>query len=502
MRAAAYLPALLLLAGCAAQPAPTGAPTPNAARQVEQAARLAQQGDRKEADRILRGIIGSPSFETLDSRHQHQALLVDGKLAAQLHDWERAHTLTKRASEMREADASDWYQRLRTATWKYDHRDAAAALVELAKRWPQMLIQFETQEAEESANLELALWELLDSGSKADRYTVLRALQDGQFAEEPGRASFWWEELALLQLERGENDAAVATLSRVTKPFIVISIEVDKRFDPIRPELSANLDVAKTTERVIAAALTEAQTNPRSLKSMVRLIGILRHSGRFKEALQVADFAIERQEAEGQAAYDDYERYYVWVLNDRAYALYSLGRWDAAALQMESASRMSEDGDPNVSQLFNLALMYSDLGRPEETLAALKKAGPASPYGNTVAQDARLKAAVQLKDTKAVNEALQFLSEHRQDSMSNYQEALLYADREEEGAKLLISRLVDPRLRGGALLAIQQYAEETLPPQVVLAKRRWQALIARPDVQDAIRAVGYVRRYPLMYDDY
>jgi len=235
---------------------------------------------------------------------------------------------------------------------------------------------------------------------------------------------------------------------------------------------------------------------------MIGLLYLLRHSLRFEPALQLADLAIERQEAEGPTVYEDYEDEYVWILNDRAYALFSLGRWDAAVIQMQAASRMSESGDPNVSQTLNLALMYADLGRPEETLAALKRVGRASSYGDMVREQARLKAAAQLNDVNTVNEAVQFLSEHREDSISGYQEALLYADREDEGARLLISRLADPLRRSGALLAIQQWGQDSVPPQVVVARRRWQALIARGDVQEAVRAVGYVKSYPLMYGDY
>lgn len=517
MRAAGYWLTLLLFAGCAVQRAPTGTPTSppvsggaaaripaveSPTQRVERATRFMQQGQDQEADRILRSVIDSGDFQTLDPAHRHQVLLLGARMALELDDRQRWFSLIKRACEFPQADSVEWFDRVRAAIAAHDSADAAGALVVLAKRWPEALPQFESSEDFPRQALARAVAALQESGSDADRYTVLRVLLDAHFPKEPGWASWWWRDLALLELERGEQGAAVATLARVTDPYVVISIEADKRFDPIRRELSASHDVSRTMEQAIAAALTEAQKNPASLRPMYRLIDGLRHSLRFEQALQVADMAIERQEAHGKDAYEDYEHQYVWILNDRAYALFSLGRWDAAVIQMETASRMSEDGDPNVSQTLNLALMYADLGRPAETLAALERAGRTSAYGNSVAQQARLKAAVQLNDRSAVKEALQFLSEHRTDSLSGYQEALLDADQEEEGAKLLISRLADPRLRIGALLAVQQYGEEILPPQVVLKKRRWQALIGRRDVQEAIRAVGYVKRYPVMYDFY
>ena len=489
--------ALLWLAACATPQTPGAVQAPT--QRVEEADRMVRRHDYEGADRLLRGVIDSPDFQTLDPARRHQALLLGARTALQLDEPERRLSLLKRACDFPQAGSFDWSERVRAAYAARDSKDAGAALVVLATRWPETLPQFESSGDFGKRALAGAVW-ALQKGSDADRYTVLRALFDARFPKESVYASGWWQQLALLQLERGERAAAVATLSRVTNPYVVIIIEADKRFDPIRPQLS--LDVGSAAEHAIAAALSEAQTSPASLRPMIGLMYLLRHSLRFEQALQVADLAIERREAEGPTAYDDYQDEYVWILNDRAYALFSLGRWDAAAIQMEAASRMPESGDPNVSQTLNLAVMYADLGRPEETLAALKRAGRASAYGNSVAQQARLKAAVQLHDTNAVNEALQFLSEHREDSIGGYQAALLEADREDEGARLLISRLADPTLRSGALLAVQQYGEDTMPPQVVAARRRWQALLARGDVQEAIRAVGYVKRYPLMYDDY
>ena len=502
MRPLQVLLVVLLLAGCAAQPPPP--PRESPAQQLEQAASLVTQGQYAQPDRILRSLIESAAFRTLDSDHQHQALLLNARTALQLRDRQRGLSLLKRACEMSEADTVDWFERLMAANWAGEPRDAAAALVVLATRWPQVLPSFETPELRDRHELESALRALQESGSDADRYTVLSALFDAHFAEEPLQASVWWRDLSLLQLERGgDQAAAAATLARVTDAYVVISVEADKRFDPIRVEASTRLDVAKTAERAIAAWLRQAEESPSSLRPMVRLSSLLRSCLRYRQALQVDDSVIERQQAEGPQVYRDYDRYYVWILNDRARALWSLGRWDAAVIQMEAASRMPELGETaNVSQALNLAHLYAWLGRPAEALKTLERAGQASAYGEMVSQAARLDAAAQLNDTKTVGEALHFMSDHRLDRLSGYQQALLVVDREDEGARLLISRLADPRLRSDALLAVQQYGEEDLPPRRVLERNRWRVLIARRDVQEAIRQVGYVKKYPLEQREY
>lgn len=79
------------------------------------------------------------------------------------------------------------------------------------------------------------------------------------------------------------------------------------------------------------------------------------------------------------------------------------------------------------------------------------------------------------------------MREHRDDALSAFQEALLIADRQDEGAVLLISRLANPRLRSAALVAVQEYAAGLWPPLVL---------------QKAITHVGTERRYPFSQSSY
>lgn len=490
----------LLLAACATPPAPTPATTP--AQRVEQADRLIHSHDYRGADQLLRSVIESADFAMLDPEHSHQALLLGGRIALQLEDRQRALSLFRRACESQQAGPDDWFMRVWVDAEVNDSADAAAALVTLTTRWPEALQRFESSGDFGKTALGYAVGALLRSGSDADRYSVLSALQKLRFAQEPSAAGVWWRELALMQLERGDSTAAVATLARMTNAYIGIAIDADKRFDPIRREISAQLDVSALAKRQIAAARLAADGNPSSLASTYLLVFLLRHSLRFDEALQLTDNVIARQQSQGWMVYDDYRSEYHWILNDRAYALFELGRWDEAASQMEAASRVSENGESNVSQTLNLALMYAGLGRPAEAMAALERVGRASFYGDMVGQEARFAAAVQLHDTKTADDALKYLSDHREDSLGGYQEALLIADQADEGAKLLISRLEDPRLRSGALAAVQEYGEENLPPELALRERRWHALLARSDVQEAIRRVGCVKRYPLLRGNY
>jgi tetratricopeptide (TPR) repeat protein len=497
---------VLVLCACAApgsRPAPSvpaahseipSAPTELLSQRVDQAHLLIDGNQFAQADTLLTGVIAAGEFQTLPAASQHLALRLGGVAALQMRDPQRSLRLLRRACDMSETDALDWYMRVWAANSVPDPSDAVTALTILAVRWPEMLPRLEPYH-----ELDWAMRFLQHAGSDADRYTVLSALYGVRLTEEHDGESEWWRDLALLHLARGERDAAMAALLRVTDPYVAITVEADRRFDPIRYQIAAWPGVTETAGRAIAAADKRAQEKADELEPMERLAQLLGSSLRFEQELQVTDAAIERQEAQGAQAYSDYSRRYVWILNERADALYGLGRWDAALAQLQAASELSEEGTPNVSQMINLADMYAELGKPAESLAALKRVRSrrASPYGDMQQQMVTVFAAVQLHNTKAADEALGFMRAHRKDAPEAFEEALLVSGHEQECAQLLIARLGDPRLRSDALLDVQQYDAGVEPPWLVEKHRRWQSLLARRDVQAAIARVGRVSHYAL-----
>jgi len=77
------------------------------------------------------------------------------------------------------------------------------------------------------------------------------------------------KDLALVQLGRSEQAAAVATLGRVTDPYVVISIEADKRFERIRGELESRLNVAEIARWSIESAAHRVRRNPDRLLPLI-----------------------------------------------------------------------------------------------------------------------------------------------------------------------------------------------------------------------------------------
>jgi tetratricopeptide (TPR) repeat protein len=494
----------VLLGACAAEHPKNATPasrpgTGTLTRQVAQGTALMRAHRYAQADALFSSLLAADTFVRLDPAQQHLVLQSAGAAAFRTRDPQRSLSLLRRACDMPQTDGTDWYLRVYAANAADDLRDAGQSLTRIARRWPQVLPQLEYQR-----ELEGAMNGLEHFGSDEDRYAVLVALHKVPLKTDPAGASAWWRDLALLQLDRGEPAAAVQTLARVNDPYVAVSVEVDKRFDSIRGEIGSRLDVEAITRQSIESARQRAQDNLNKLKPLNRLTRLLEHTLRYQQALQLTEIAIDRQEAQGPQVYSDYAEEYAWTLNRRADELYGLGRWDAAVAQLESASAMLEQAGPNASQVVNLAGIYAELGRPQQALATLQKLlpGSMSAFGDMLAEKIRLTAALQLHDETSAAAAIGFLRQHCDDALSVYQEALLMADRQDEGATLLISRLDDPRLRSDALVAVQQYGDGISPPLRVQKHERWRALVARPDVQEEISRAGAVRQYRLEYPDY
>jgi tetratricopeptide (TPR) repeat protein len=480
-------------AGGAAAAGPAGGLSP----QLQRARDLVGQKQYAQADDILRSLLAADEFRALDPAQRLLALRLGSVTALQVHDLQRSLSLIRRACEMPESSGEDWTVRVWAANSAREPREAAQALTVLAQHWPEKLSRLQ-----EHGALDPALRALDKYGSDADRDIVLSALFTVYFATEPDSSSGWWRELALMQLGRSEQAAAVATLGRVTDPYVVISIEADKRFERIRSELESRLNVAEIARWSIESAAHRVRRNPDRLLPLIRLAALLADSLRFEESLRVVESAIDRQEAQGQSAYADSDALYATLLDYRAEALFNLGRFDAAIEQLKSASAPAPSGAPNIDQLIDLAGTYAQLGRPQEALATLKKLTPADGFGDLQAELVKLSALVQLHERKSSAASLRFLGEHRDEALGTYQEALLIAQRTDEGAALLISRLADPRLRSAALLAVQQYSAGAQSPWMLEQDRLWRALIERADVREAIARVGTVRAYPLRQPGY
>lgn len=437
----------------------------------------------------LEAVMASPRFEELPAEMRHWILSVAGSIDVELHRPAEARPLFARARQMPEATANDWFGEADVARAQHDDRGVIVALTEAGRRWPEALLALKPDLVDAAAHRAEKLHDL------EARIEFLEVLFDARWKPSAVEPSALWKRLALLELQRNRPEAAALLVSRITSPHQIIAVRADFRFDVLVRADPDRFDVHKAQESELEQLRDAVKTRPRSLEAILWLAQGLAGAGRYREVLEVTGDAA----AGGAAApgFDDAGKFMNWLLNERAYASKALGAWDDAVAEMEKASRLEEGGSKNVSQAINLAAMYVAVGRPKDALLALDGVVDLSPYGRMQVESVRQRAALEMGDAAAAAKALSFMSEHRDDAIETCENGFLRANKLDEAAAVLISRLADPDRRSDALLEVQHYAPTKLTPRETQWSRRWTEFVARPEVQAAIARVGRVERYDI-----
>ncbi|MBS0377452.1 MAG: DUF3857 domain-containing protein [Proteobacteria bacterium] len=481
--------------------APTTGDTPNpeltaAEEQLAAAANLVQTESWERADAAFKVLLQSNHLDELPEPKRHAAYFLGGLTAFAQKEPARAHGLLKTSSELPSATAHDWIYRWRSAVQSSDWPDAAYALSALARKWPDSTADLEVR----GVGMTVAKNPKLNDA----RYELLKALADAKFSRPGVDYSAWWRDLGLLQIQRGERAAAIASLSQVTEPDALVSILADNRFAGVRDGLGSHLDIPSALHQEVEQARKQVADNPTKLEPISKLAMSLAGAIQAPEALQILDQAIATAaDPPGRERYKDYDEQYVWLLNMRSQMLYLMGRWDEAVEQLRLASQMKEGASVNVSQVINLGVLLNRLQRPAEAREVVKQlgSGSMSPYGQMQKWDVELSAALQLGDSAEAARVLQLIHDHQDDAVSTYEDGLVMANRLDEAAALLISRLEDPDRRIPALMSLQHFdlnSPAAALPRPAELRRRWDLLESRADVRAALAKVGTAGTYPMV----
>src|SRR5262245_2739707 len=217
---------------------------------------------------------------------------------------------------------------------------------------------------------------------------------------------------ARLLIRRGDLAAARSRLETVIEPQLVMMLRIDRSFDPIRgdPAFERRLDVAAAANAALERARRIASERPRSLDSILGVAQALRALGRHEEALAVLNPAISAaQRPDAAKRFDDVAEKLNWLLNEKAYALYDLGRVAEAHDVFGASIAAGEDGQWSVSQVINFASMLDGEGHARDALEVLRTVGRASPYGDMWTAAVRVCSSEQLHDVTTRDEALTFM---------------------------------------------------------------------------------------------
>lgn len=446
----------------------------------------------KAATQAVDQVLQQEDFERLPEKIRYAAQLMAGAIAEEQGEHKKAYGYLVRATALPEADGEAWFTRLSSAYALKDYADSAVCVTTIAQRWPDKL-----GDINERAVITIER-ELMDGNHASQRLAYLQALFDARWKDSDGEPNELWQDLATLQLANGHTRQAAAAAARIDSARTVLSMRVDKRFDALTRADQKHYDVDRMLAREIDSARAQMQSTPHKLRPTVRLQSLLLSARRYDEVLALADAVIAKtQDGNGSATYEDFDKQYIWLLDERSRALARLGRWDEAVEQWQRAARRPEDGGMNVSQIINLGQLYADLKRPGEALSTVQELGSMSPYGRMQLEIVRLEAAIVQQDQAAISMHLTYMREHRKDAITTWQAALLLSNHLDEAADLLIERLKNEEWRSQALDDMQIYADIRTTPMDTERLRRWRDVIARPQVQNVLAGVGRVETFHL-----
>jgi tetratricopeptide (TPR) repeat protein len=403
-------------------------------------------------------------------------------------EWRRYARL---ACALPEAELNDWYKRVDADQMLGDLDDWVESITALARLdglhgVDELYVLAAVHAPAKTPEAESAHFRLLEALFN-DRWTFATG----------GEPSWVWQELAISLLERGEASRAAEVVGRITDALSIVALRADNRFLAIVQANPERFDVPRAYARDVEEKRAAAAKQPRLMEAQTALIRALRDSYRFREALDVADELLTRVDSSPVAPYDDVAKSLPWAMDARSSVLRKMGRFDEALAQLERAAKLSEEGEPNVSQAINLADLRNDLGHPKEALEALEGVTQVTPYGRMELEGTRAQAAVQLHDDAVLERSLTYLREHVDDAPDALESALLAANRLDEAAKVFISRLENPKQRIETLLNAQTFPETPRSPVDRIWHDRRRKLLNRPDVQAAIARFGRIERYEL-----
>lgn len=459
------------------------------ALQLADAVALADGDDFDAADIALSALIAHPAFAALPDDERHQALSAAAFVAIRLDQLPRSRELYLAATRVDPAYPDDWHRLSLIERELGNHEAAAAHLLHLLRQWPELLGNIPEQDIG-------TLVHRMAPDSPA-RLELLQTLFDASWSRNGLGASDLWYALALMRVERGEAEGARAAITRITAPMDLVKLRADRRFDAVVDRDAERFDTARAARTRADELRVTAMLQPERLDVLRELTYAMLTAGDNRAVLAMTDAALAvLAEGKESSPFQDIEER-VWLVNNRAIALRRLGRIDEALAQMQEASRLTEDGEPNVSQVLNLGQFYCSLGRPDDAVKMIAQVGEMSGYGRMVQAAVQHCAAWRSGDAAGAMRALAYLRQHRQDSEIHFLEALIEADRLDEATAVMVALLESPHDRADALIAVQKFNSPDPLPGDVAYRARGQQMIARAEVQAAVQRVGRVERHEI-----
>lgn len=471
-------------------------PEPGLKAEVEAVANVLFTGDKnltrcKQVDGRLARIGADPGLKDLPTPHQRMALLMI--LACAKSDSPTAIAaagkLAPLAQDPGEIQAANGIL-LEDAARRQDVKPFVAAFAALA-------------DADVSVFADTDPRAFLWAVGKAEDDPVLTADLLGHLRAVPWRDPIgrdatdnnWAMTLARIAAEQGDETKALALLDRTTDPIALLTVAQDRRFEKIWPEMEAagRFDWIKVQTADLERWREQSRRQPELLLNVASQIDALRALGRYEEAMALGEDYARRLKT--REAFSDAGEQRSWLLNNHAYTLFDLGRYDEADKTMAKA-----EGRDGVSQRINRAELLIDAGKSAQALKVLDtvKEKQSSAYGLMWRDAGQACAKAQLGDAPAARALAQSMAPRWKDNAAALTKALVCAEQSDEAAALYVRRLDDPTTRAEALEAFRR---GRAPPSETAFQRTFRARLdavqTRPEVQAAVTRWGRALTVPL-----
>ncbi len=446
-------------------------------------------------------LVHSTNFDLLGADERHRAYLGWGQAQLRAGDAKAAQGALRQASGFDKADQSDWMALMIASTSAHDQSEAITDLQTLARRWPSALSSLDDRFI---GNLIDQTWYLPNGESRF--VGLMLALEDANWRQQDkfGDPSDDWVSYARALISRGEIVHAQRIAGRVTAPWSLIRMQSDKDFDVVVHADPDRYDVKRALARELDRYTTLAHEQSDKLKGVNALGYVLMEQNRAADALPLFDEALAKIRASGvkPGPYSDVDDQKDWLLNIRAWTLIQLGRTDEGLKEMIKSAK-PESGEPQISQVLNLAVVYDSLGRPRDALNILDDApvSRASTFGVRVAEHARICALAQLNDQLALSKEmtqakLRLAAVGVRLSASDY---LCSNDLDAAAAEDMKS-LESPVARSDFLRSVQEYAGSIFEvgPWANEIRRRQREVLALPKVNALLSKYGRVTHYNML----
>ncbi|HEY5713382.1 MAG TPA: tetratricopeptide repeat protein [Allosphingosinicella sp.] len=313
--------------------------------------------------------------------------------------------------------------------------------------------------------------------------------------EDPETADYFRMVLIDRALARRERSRAAEIARTLATPDSLVSMMVVRRYDGLaRNDGPAALENAiANLDRVSAAAAT---AHPDDHMAILVRAQFLRRLGRYEEAL-----VLLRPYLTDVAATAAPHSQGIWLVNDAAYVLLSLGRNDEAVALMRQLVALNLETYPDlIGPRINFAEILGRSGHPGEVLdyvasMEVQLSRGANEYGRMEAASA---ATCALSDLGRAGEATAWIERMRAQEGENWK-ALLHAYfclNDLDSAETLLLRKLGGADPEGAIVMLQDYGPDGPGVPVNPLHSRFDTVRARPAVAAALARVGRVIRLP------